>query len=99
MLDYLRPFSKLTEMFSGTTYPTANLFFPLVCKMRIALKGWQTSDVPAVKNTADNMIGKFLKYWDEISGILVMTVIFYLRYKMMLINYYYPKIYAVDFEN
>ncbi|KAH9770127.1 BED-type domain-containing protein [Citrus sinensis] len=99
MLDYLRPFSKLTEMFSGTTYPTANLFFPLVCKMRIALKGWQTSDVPAVKNMADNMIGKFLKYWDEISGVLVMAVILYPRYKMMLINYYYPKIYVVGLEN
>ncbi|XP_024043240.1 zinc finger BED domain-containing protein RICESLEEPER 2-like [Citrus clementina] len=99
MLDYLRPFSKLTEMFSGTTYPTANLFFPLVCKMRIALKGWQTSDVPAVKNMADNMIGKFLKYWDEISGVLGMAVILDPRYKMMLINYYYPKIYVVGLEN
>ncbi|KAH9707912.1 BED-type domain-containing protein [Citrus sinensis] len=99
MLDYLRPFSRLTEMFSGTIYPTANLFFPLVYKLRIALKGWQTSDVPAVKNMADNMIGKFLKYWDEISGVLVMAVIFYPRYKMMLINYYYPKIYVVGLEN
>ncbi|KAH9801069.1 BED-type domain-containing protein [Citrus sinensis] len=68
MLDYLRPFSKLTEMFS-------------------------------VKNMADNMIGKFLKYWDEINGVLVMAVILDPRYKMMLINYYYPKIYVVGLEN
>ncbi|KAH9801067.1 BED-type domain-containing protein [Citrus sinensis] len=81
MLDYLRPFSKLTEMFSGTTYPTANLFFSIV------------------KNMADNMIGKFLKYWDEINGVLVMAVILDPRYKMMLINYYYPKIYVVGLEN
>ena len=86
-------------MFSSTTYLTANLFFPLVCKMRIALKGWQTSYVPAVKNMADNMIEKILKYWDEISRILVMTVILDPRYKMMLIDYYYPKIYAVGLKN
>ncbi|KAH9659476.1 BED-type domain-containing protein [Citrus sinensis] len=65
----------------------------------LELAGWQTSDVPAVKNMADNMIGKFLKYWDEISGVLVMAVILDPRYKMMLINYYYPKIYVVDLEN
>ena len=62
MMDYLRLFSRLTEIFSGTTYLTANLFFLLVCKMMIALKGWQTSDVPAVKNMVDNMIEKILKY-------------------------------------
>ena len=67
--------------------------------MRIALKGWQTSYVHAIKNMADNMIEIFLKYWDEISGILVMAVILDSRYKMMLINYYYPKIYAVGLEN
>ncbi|KAH9735790.1 BED-type domain-containing protein [Citrus sinensis] len=99
MLDYLRHFSRLTEMFSSTTYPTDNLFFPLVYKMRIALKRWQISDVPAVKNTVDNMIETFLKYWDEISGVLVMAVILDSRYKMMLINYYYPKIYVVGLEN
>ena len=45
------------------------------------------------------MIEKILKYWDEISRILVMTVILDPRYTMLLINYYYPKNYAVDFEN
>jgi len=29
MLDYLRPFSRLTEMFSSTTYPTTNIFFSI----------------------------------------------------------------------
>ncbi|KAH9671793.1 BED-type domain-containing protein [Citrus sinensis] len=52
-----------------------------------------------IKNMADNMIGKFLKYWDEISGVLVMAVILNPRYKMMLINYYYRKIYVVGLEN
>ena len=38
--------------------PLLIYIFPLVCKMMIELKGWQTSDVPAVKNTADNLIEK-----------------------------------------
>ncbi|KAH9752026.1 BED-type domain-containing protein [Citrus sinensis] len=52
-----------------------------------------------IKNMADNMIEIFLKYWDEISGVLVMIVILDPRYKMMLINYYYLKIYVVGLEN
>ncbi|XP_024038327.1 zinc finger BED domain-containing protein RICESLEEPER 3-like [Citrus clementina] len=39
------------------------------------------------------------QYWDEISGVLLTAVILDQRYKMMLINYYYPKIYAVGLEN
>ncbi|KAH9673095.1 BED-type domain-containing protein [Citrus sinensis] len=57
------------------------------------------SMILSVKNMTDNMIGKFLKYWDEISGVLVMAVILDPRYKMMLINYYYLKIYVVGLEN
>ncbi|KAH9762677.1 BED-type domain-containing protein [Citrus sinensis] len=65
------------------------------------LKGLLSTEsmILSVKNMADNMIGKFLKYWDEISGVLVMAVILDPRYKMMLINYYYPKIYVVGLEN
>ena len=74
-LDYLMPFLRLTEMFSSTTYPTDNLFFPLVYKMRIALKEWQISDVHAIKNMVDNLIETFFKYWDEINGVLIMAVI------------------------
>lgn len=94
MLDHLRPFYSLTEMFSGA-YPTASMFFPLVCKMRKSLMEWQMSPIPEVKLMADGMIEKFLKYWQEIHGVLVMAVILDPRFKMLMIEFCFPKIYAV----
>ncbi|KAK9208582.1 hypothetical protein WN944_000940 [Citrus x changshan-huyou] len=40
MVEHLKSFYMLTEMFSGTKYPTANLFFPLICKMKMSINGW-----------------------------------------------------------
>ena len=94
MVEYLRPFYLLTEIFSGTKYPTANMFFPLACKMRMSLMEWQMSPILQVKLMASNMIAKFEKYWQEIHGVLVIVVILDPRSKM-LIDYYFPKIYGV----
>lgn len=44
------------------------------------------------------MIENFFKYWEDflsIIGVLVIVVILDLRYKMVLVNYYYPNIYIV----
>lgn len=95
MLDYLRPFYSLTDVFSGTAYPTAIMFFPVICKMRKSLMEWQMSPIPEVKLMADGMIEKFLKYWQEIHMVLVMAVILDPRFKMLMIEFYFPKIYAV----
>ena len=37
MLEYLLLFYSMTELFSSTQYPTSNLFFPMICEMRINL--------------------------------------------------------------
>ena len=33
-------FHKVTKLFSSTSYPTTNLFFPKVCEIKIALNSW-----------------------------------------------------------
>ena len=38
--DRLVLFSRTTEAFSGRHYPTANLYFQKVCKIRLALRKW-----------------------------------------------------------
>ena len=58
MVEHLKSFYMLTEMFSGTKYPTANLFFPLICKMKMSINGWRTSNNLAIRIMAD----KFEKY-------------------------------------
>ena len=80
----------LTEMFSGTKYPTTNLFFPSICKMKMSINWWRTSNNPATRIMAN----KFKKYWNEIHPILVVDVLLDLRYKMLLIDFYFQNIYG-----
>lgn len=39
--DKIKRFHKITELFSGRKYPTANLFFRQVCEIKMALKKWK----------------------------------------------------------
>ncbi|KAK9208449.1 hypothetical protein WN944_000804 [Citrus x changshan-huyou] len=94
MVEHLKSFYMLTEMFSGTKYPTANLFFPLICKMKMSINGWRTSDNLAIRIMDDKMVEKFEKYWNEIHPMLVVAVVLDPRYKMLLIDFYFPKIYG-----
>ncbi|KAH9705537.1 BED-type domain-containing protein [Citrus sinensis] len=94
MVEHLKSFYMLTEMFSGTKYPTANLFFPLICKMKLSINRWRTADNLAIRIMADKMTDKFDKYWNEIHPMLVVAIVLDPRYKMMLIHFYFPKIYG-----
>ena len=35
--EKLEIFYKVTELFSGTQYPTSNVYFPKVCELQLAL--------------------------------------------------------------
>ncbi|KAH9780518.1 BED-type domain-containing protein [Citrus sinensis] len=50
--ERLKPFYTMTEMFSGTKYPTANLFFPIICEIRLSLNAWLNSSCDVIKNMA-----------------------------------------------
>ncbi|CAN0899755.1 Putative AC transposase [Linum grandiflorum] len=38
--EKLKIFNSITELFSGTTYPTANLFFPKICELKLKIAEW-----------------------------------------------------------
>ena len=40
--ERLAVFHKVIKLFSGTSYPTTNLFFPKVYEIKIALNSWFT---------------------------------------------------------
>jgi hypothetical protein len=40
LCDRLRLFYDITELLSGTSYVTANLFFPKICGIYLAIKKW-----------------------------------------------------------
>ncbi|KAH9761464.1 reverse transcriptase Ty1/copia-type domain-containing protein [Citrus sinensis] len=55
---------------------------------------WRTADNLAIRIMTDKMADKFDKYWNEIHPMLVVAVVLDPRYKMMLIHFYFPKIYG-----
>ena len=87
-------FYKVIEVFSGTSYPTANLFFPKVCEIKIALNLWFTSTNDVIRSMAFRMLEKFDNYWNVIHGVMAVATILDPRYKIELLKYYFPIIYG-----
>ncbi|KAJ4702657.1 Zinc finger BED domain-containing protein [Melia azedarach] len=96
LANKLKPFYDVTEIFSGTKYPTSNLFFVHICEIRLSLDEWLGSSYEEIKKMATIMIEKFEKYWKDVHGILALATILDPRYKMKLIEYYFPMIYGDD---
>ena len=40
----LELFYEVKELFSGTKYPTVNLFFPKICEIKVSMKEWESSN-------------------------------------------------------
>ncbi|KAK3222264.1 hypothetical protein Dsin_009289 [Dipteronia sinensis] len=98
MCDKQKLFYSVIEMFSGTKYPTSNMYFPKVCEIRLLLDGCLLSNVEEINVMAANMVGKFDKFWMVIHGLLAITTVLDPRFKLKLIEYYFPKIYGNDSE-
>ena len=90
----LKHFYDTTCHFSGTTFPTANVFFPDICEIRLELRKWETSEHECLRTMAILMLVKFEKYWDECSLVLAIALVLDPRFKMDLVQYYYDRIYG-----
>lgn len=90
----LEVFNRVTEMFSGTQYPTTNIFFPLVCEIKLSLKQWETCSIEAIRNMASKMNVKFEKYWSVIHGIMGIAIVLDPRYKLKLLEFFFPLLYG-----
>ena len=89
--ERLGPFYDVTELFSGTNYPTVNLFFPKICEIRGSMKEWALSSFEKIRCMATNMITKFEKYWNSLHGVLALGTILDPRFKMKGIEFYFSK--------
>ena len=92
-------FYKVTELFSSTSYPTANLFFPEVCEIKITLNSWFTNPSDIIRSMIFKMLEKFDYYWNVIHGVMVVATILDPRYKIELLEYYFPLIYGDEVKN
>ncbi|TXG63631.1 hypothetical protein EZV62_010625 [Acer yangbiense] len=92
--DNLRKFYEVTEMFSGTNYPTTNLFFLEVCEIRLSLSDWLTSESEVIRKMAENMIQKHEHYWGVLHGVMAVATILDPRYKLKLIGFYFDSLFG-----
>lgn len=91
---FLGIFHEITNMISGSDYPTANIFLVELYRIKELLneKAHDISD--HIKNMASAMTEKFDKYWGESNVLLSLAAILDPRYKMVLVDHAFPVIYG-----
>ncbi|CAA0811117.1 Zinc finger BED domain-containing protein DAYSLEEPER [Striga hermonthica] len=82
----------------GTEYPTANLYFPKICEIKLALNNWISCGIGEVESMAIEMLAKFNNYWSDVHGIMGVVTVLDPRYKCVLLEYYFPMIYGTNGE-
>nr|KAJ0211862.1 hypothetical protein LSAT_V11C400212290 [Lactuca sativa] len=102
--ERLQLFYEVTVMFSGSKYPTSNVFFPLICEIGYSLREWTKSPIEEIKMMADQMVSKFNKYWSVIHGVMGMAAVLDPRYKLKFVELLFPVLYGeekakIEFQN
>ena len=90
----LELFYSVTEFFSGPKYPKNNMYFTSVCELKIALNEWSLSSNEMISTMVESMLTKFNSYWANVSVVMAVAAILDPRYKMKLLEFYYPNIYG-----
>ena len=89
----LELFYSMTEFFSGRKYPTTNMYFTLVCELKIALNEWSLSSNEMISRMAKSMLAKLNSCWAGVNVIMAVATILDPRYKTKLLEFY-PNIYG-----
>lgn len=87
-------FNDITELVSGTKYPTANLYFPKICKIKLEIIRWQSSSNTLIKEMANRMMEKFESYWSVIHDVMGVATVLDPRNKLVVLRFYFAKLYA-----
>lgn len=81
VVERLRLFFEVTEIFSGTDYVTANIFFPKICEIKMSIRSWSTCGNPILEAMSEGMKTKFDKYWLDIQGLMGIAILLDPRFK------------------
>jgi hypothetical protein len=92
----LASLAKVTTALSASSYPTANLFYPHIVDIKIALRAAMVSNNLNLRKMGNAMIEKFNKYWEEKNNVMVIATILDPRYKMRFIEWCFEKLFDGD---
>ncbi|KAH0708975.1 hypothetical protein KY284_010402 [Solanum tuberosum] len=92
IFGFLEPFYEITNLVSGSSYPTSNLYFMQVWKIECLLKENSSNLDEVIKEMAVRMFNKFQKYWNRYSLVLSFGAILDPRFKMQLLEYCFSKV-------
>ena len=94
--EFLEVFNEVTNISSRSDYPTSNLFFTEVWKIKEVINERLVDNNDYIKSMALRMSVKFEKYWDEFNLLMAIGAFLDLRYKMMLIDYAFYEVYPEE---
>ncbi|KAK4769369.1 hypothetical protein SAY86_027519 [Trapa natans] len=91
---FLNVFLDILNDISRSKCPTANIYFPLICDVHLKLISWCESSDEFISSLARKMRIKFDDYWENCSLSLAIAVFLDPRFKMKLVEYYFPQVYG-----
>ncbi|XP_031279086.1 zinc finger BED domain-containing protein RICESLEEPER 2-like [Pistacia vera] len=89
---FLQPFYDTTTLFSGSQYPTANLYLRNVWRVQVRLYEEMENEDEVLSTMASQMKVKFDKYWDSYSVVLAIATIMDTRFKFEFVEFCYKKV-------
>ncbi|KAL3502852.1 hypothetical protein ACH5RR_037301 [Cinchona calisaya] len=92
--SFLKLFVEVSNVFAGNKYSTANIYFPEICDIHLQLIEWCQNSDDFISSLALKMKSRFDEYWKKCSLALAIAAILDPRFKMKLVEYYYPRIYG-----
>ncbi|XP_013617801.1 PREDICTED: zinc finger BED domain-containing protein RICESLEEPER 2-like [Brassica oleracea var. oleracea] len=85
--ELLKPFSEITNLISGSSYPTSNLYFNEIWKIECWLRAHANYSDPVICEMVKCMKLKFEKYWEEYNDILAVAAVLDPRLKFHFLEY------------
>ncbi|XP_065864202.1 zinc finger BED domain-containing protein RICESLEEPER 2-like [Euphorbia lathyris] len=92
--DFLEEFEVVTNVISGTDYPTSNLFLPELYHIKKVLDDATLSENSCMVGMALRMKIKFDKYWGKCNLLISLAAIMDPRNKIRFIEFAFGKVYS-----